>query len=169
MSRSSLEERLQRAWRDDDRLAHLLRPLAALHGAVLRLRVALYRFGLKRAEQLPVPVIVVGNWVVGGAGKTPTTLALLDTLQRLGIRAGVISRGYGRADDAQVRVIADGDRAEDVGDEPLLIKLRAGGRPRPHRGGARAARSQSLDPGAGVRRRPPALAAAAPAQRAGVR
>lgn len=126
MTRPALEDRLQRAWRDDDRLAHLLRPLAALHGAVIRLRVLLYRLGLKRSEPLPVPVIVVGNWVVGGAGKTPTTLALLDTLQRLNLRAGVISRGYGRADEAQVRVIADGDRAEDVGDEPLLIKLRAG-------------------------------------------
>ncbi|WP_416761751.1 tetraacyldisaccharide 4'-kinase [Roseateles sp. So40a] len=126
MSRAGLEDRLQRAWRDDDRLAHLLRPLAALHGAVLGLRGWLYRLGLKKTDTLPVPVIVVGNWVVGGAGKTPTTLALLEMLQRLGIRAGVISRGYGRADDAQVRVIAEGDRAEDVGDEPLLIKLRAG-------------------------------------------
>ncbi|TXD71028.1 tetraacyldisaccharide 4'-kinase, partial [Mitsuaria sp. TWR114] len=103
MTRPALEDRLQRAWRDDDRLAHLLRPLAALHGAVIRLRVLLYRLGLKRSEPLPVPVIVVGNWVVGGAGKTPTTLALLDTLQRLNLRAGVISRGYGRADEAQVR------------------------------------------------------------------
>ncbi len=125
MTRSPLEDRLQRAWRDDDRLARLLRPLAALHGAVIGLRVMLYRLGLKKSAPLPVPVVVVGNWVVGGAGKTPTTLALLDTLRRLGVRAGVISRGYGRKDEDQVRVLADGDRAEDVGDEPLLIKLRA--------------------------------------------
>lgn len=125
MNRAALEHRLQRAWRDDDRLAHLLRPLAALHGAVLRLRVALYRHGFKKSATLPVPVIVVGNWVVGGAGKTPTTLALLDVLTRMGVRAGVVSRGYGRKDEHAVRVIADGDRAEDVGDEPLLIRLRA--------------------------------------------
>ena len=46
-----------------------------------------------------MPVIVVGNWIVGGAGKTPTTLALLALLQSWGIKAGVISRGYGRDSD----------------------------------------------------------------------
>lgn len=125
MNRAALEERLQRAWRDDDRLAHALQPLASLHGALLRLRVAAYRHGLKKSAALPVPVIVVGNWVVGGAGKTPTTLSLLETLRQLGLRAGVISRGYGRADENEVRVIREGDRAEQVGDEPLLIALRA--------------------------------------------
>ncbi|UXH80040.1 tetraacyldisaccharide 4'-kinase [Roseateles amylovorans] len=124
MSRGALEERLQRAWRDDDRLARALRPLSLLHGGVLKLRSLLYRLRLKRTASLPVPVIVVGNWVVGGAGKTPTTLSLLESLARLGVRAGVISRGYGRADDREVRLIQDGDRAEDVGDEPLLIAQR---------------------------------------------
>lgn len=125
MSPGSLEERLQRAWRDNDRLAFWLRPLGALHAGVLRLKVALYRLGLKRAARLPVPVVVVGNWVVGGAGKTPTTLAILAILSRAGIRAGVISRGYGRADDQRIRVLQDGDRAAEVGDEPLMIHLRA--------------------------------------------
>ncbi|SEK29407.1 lipid-A-disaccharide kinase [Roseateles sp. YR242] len=124
MSRGSLEERLQRAWRDNDRLAHLLRPLGALHAAILKFRVGLYRLGLKRAAKLPVPVIVVGNWVVGGAGKTPTTLAILDILARAGVRAGVISRGYGRANEESIRVIQEGDRAAEVGDEPLMIALR---------------------------------------------
>lgn len=126
MNRAALEERLQRAWREDDGLAHALSPLARLHGLVLRVRVLLYRLGLKRSEPLPVPVIVVGNWVVGGAGKTPATLALLQSLRERGVAAGVVSRGYGRRDEDATRLIQDGDRAEDVGDEPLLIARRAG-------------------------------------------
>ena len=61
--------------------------------------------GLKRTEALPVPVIVVGNWIVGGAGKTPTTLALLELLRARGLNAGVVSRGYGREGDG-VRLIS---------------------------------------------------------------
>ncbi|MDT8999184.1 tetraacyldisaccharide 4'-kinase [Paucibacter sp. APW11] len=122
----SLADRLQRAWRDDDALAQALRPLAALHGALIRLRVLLYRLGFKRAASLPVPVIVVGNWIVGGAGKTPTTLALLRRCAALGLRAGVISRGYGRSDETLIRVVSGGDSATEVGDEPLLIQRRAG-------------------------------------------
>ena len=57
-----------------------------LHGAVLRLRSLAYRRGWLRTETLPVPVLVVGNWIIGGAGKTPTTLALLQMLQTLGLR-----------------------------------------------------------------------------------
>ena len=125
MSRAALEQRLLRAWADDDALARALRPLAALHGLLLRLRVWLYRLGLKRSASLPVPVIVVGNWIVGGAGKTPTTLALLQLLRAQGLQAGVVSRGYGRRDEQALRLIGPEDRAEEVGDEPLLIARRA--------------------------------------------
>ena len=118
-------ERLQRAWREGGFLAQALRPLGWLYGGLSRLRAALYRHGLLRVEALPVPVVVVGNWIVGGAGKTPTTMALLKLLQAHGIAAGVISRGYGRADSA-IRLVTRASRAAEVGDEPLLIHLRSG-------------------------------------------
>lgn len=121
-----LAERLQRAWRNDDALAQALRPLGVLHAALLWLRVLLYRVGLKRSERLPVPVVVVGNWIVGGAGKTPTTLAVLRICARQGLRAGVISRGYGRAHEDQIRLLEVDSSAIDAGDEPLLIHRRAG-------------------------------------------
>lgn len=121
----SWQERLQRAWASDDVLAQALRPLGALHAVLLRLRVWAYRTGLKRSTPLPRPVIVVGNWIVGGAGKTPATLALLDILGRHGWRAGVVSRGYGRRDDGQTLLVQDSSAAADVGDEPLLIHLRS--------------------------------------------
>ena len=72
-----------------------------------------YRLGLKRTESLPVPVVVVGNWIVGGAGKTPTTLALLTLLAARGLRAGVVSRGYGREGDG-VRLVTRFSTAREV-------------------------------------------------------
>lgn len=121
----SWQDRLQRAWASNDALAQALRPLGALHAALLRLRVWAYRAGLKKSVPLPRPVIVVGNWIVGGAGKTPATLTLLDLLERQGWRAGVVSRGYGRHDDSRTLLVQAGSKAGDVGDEPLLIHLRS--------------------------------------------
>ncbi len=121
----TLSDRLQREWLTGGPLSAALLPLSALYRAVLALRALAYRTGLRRTESLPVPVIVVGNWIVGGAGKTPTTLALLSLLQARGLRAGVISRGYGRDGDG-VHLLSRTSTARQAGDEPLLIHLRAG-------------------------------------------
>ncbi|MEJ6005297.1 tetraacyldisaccharide 4'-kinase [Paucibacter sp. AS339] len=121
----SFADRLQAAWYTDGPLAHLFRPLAGLYGALLKLRALLYRSGYLRPGSLPVPVIVVGNWIVGGAGKTPTTLALLAQLKQWGLQAGVVSRGYGRTGD-EVCLVQREHSAAEVGDEPLLIHLRSG-------------------------------------------
>ena len=99
-------------------LARGLAPLALLYGFLRRHLAA----GVDPAP-LPVPVLVVGNVIAGGAGKTPTVIALVRALQAAGHRPGVISRGYGRQGDG-VREVADGDSAEQVGDEPLLLRHR---------------------------------------------
>ena len=114
---------MQREWLSGGPLSAALLPLSWLYRALLALRALAYRAGLKRVASLPVPVIVVGNWIVGGAGKTPTTLAMLDLLRARGLRAGVISRGYGREGDG-VRLVTRVSTAQEVGDEPLLIHLR---------------------------------------------
>lgn len=121
----TLADRLQREWIAGGPLSQLLRPLSALYGGLLALRALFYRWGWLKTERLPVPVIVVGNWIVGGAGKTPTTLTLLAMLKARGIRAGVISRGYGREGD-EVRLVSRASSAREAGDEPLLIHLRSG-------------------------------------------
>lgn len=123
--RPTLADRLQREWLSGGPLSAALLPLSGLYRALLSLRRLAYRIGLKRVQALPVPVIVVGNWIVGGAGKTPTTLALLALLRARGLRAGVISRGYGREGDG-VRLVTRASTAREVGDEPLLIHLRGG-------------------------------------------
>lgn len=116
---------MQQQWLSGGPLSAALLPLSWLYRALLALRALAYRFGVKRIETLPVPVIIVGNWIVGGAGKTPTTLALLALLRERGLRAGVVSRGYGREGDA-VRLVTRVSTAREVGDEPLLIHLRSG-------------------------------------------
>jgi tetraacyldisaccharide 4'-kinase len=71
-----------------------------------------------------VPVIVVGNRVAGGAGKTPTTLALVEVLKAAGWRPGIVSRGHGGTSSLPREVLAD-SRAGDVGDEPVLMRRRS--------------------------------------------
>ena len=124
MSAPTFATRLQAAWLRRGPLAIALWPVSLLFGAVAALRRALFRAGLTPVERLPVPVVVVGNLIVGGAGKTPTTLALVELLRRHGRSPGIVSRGFGREGDAVVLVKPD-DSAATAGDEPLLLRLRS--------------------------------------------
>jgi tetraacyldisaccharide 4'-kinase len=75
--------------------------------------------------RLPVPVVVIANFTVGGTGKTPLTIALAEHFLRRGFRPGVVSRGYGRRERGPVRVGA-GTPVDASGDEPALIHARTG-------------------------------------------
>lgn len=123
-SRHNAEAILSRAWQGRGLLACALWPLSLLFGALAALRRALFALGIKRAERLPVPVIVVGNVFVGGTGKTPFSIWLIEALRAAGFTPGVVSRGYGGEQDV-VEVKADSTAAR-VGDEPLLIVQRTG-------------------------------------------
>lgn len=114
---------LTRAWLQRGWLAWLLWPLSVLYGGLVRLRKTMYRLGWLASERLPVPVLVVGNVVAGGAGKTPVVMAVVQHLQARGVRVGVISRGYGRRSEACLEVRPD-SAIDDVGDEPALIERR---------------------------------------------
>jgi tetraacyldisaccharide 4'-kinase len=116
---------LTQAWTQRGLLAWLLWPVSVLYGLLVHIRKALYRWGVISSKRLTVPVIVVGNVVAGGAGKTPVVIALVQHLQARGIRVGVISRGYGRRSHACLEVLAD-SAVEAVGDEPMLIQRRTG-------------------------------------------
>lgn len=87
----------------------------------------LFRLGIFKSERFPVAVVVVGNLVVGGAGKTPLVIALARHLQARGYRVGVVSRGYGRTVQDTIEVSAN-TPVEASGDEPALI-TRATGAP----------------------------------------
>lgn len=114
---------LQDAWLRRGPLAWLLLPVAGVYALVSGVHRALYRLGLQHAERVPVPVVVVGNIVAGGAGKTPVVIAIAQHLLSRGIPCGVVSRGHGRRGTGCLQVTPASDPA-DVGDEPLLIASR---------------------------------------------
>ena len=102
-------------------------PLALAFGAAAFVRRQLYRLRILPAWRAPVPVIVVGNITVGGTGKTPLVMEILERLQARGWTPGVVARGYGRVPPREadplgvVRVYPDLATPEHFGDEPVLI------------------------------------------------
>src|SRR5213080_717879 len=93
----------------------LLRPLGAIYGAIAARRLA------RKGIDAGIPVLCVGNYHGGGAGKTPTVLALASLLRELGETPVVLSRGYRGRLRGPVRVDGARHRAADVGDEPLML------------------------------------------------
>ncbi len=118
-------ERLVRCWYRPCPWRYLLAPLSLLFYLAVGARRLAYRRGWRRAERLPVPVVVVGNISVGGTGKTPLTIWLAGQLRQAGWRPGIVSRGYGgrRRDSAPVRPDSN---PHEVGDEPVLLAQRTG-------------------------------------------
>jgi tetraacyldisaccharide 4'-kinase len=122
---AATESALRQAWLARGLLARLLYPLNLLYRALFAARRLLYVWGWRNTTRLPVPVVVVGNVVVGGAGKTPTAIAVVRHLMAQGWRPGVVSRGHGRHDSTVVEVETQSNAA-DTGDEPLLIQRATG-------------------------------------------
>ena len=114
------ESELQQIWYGGRRVPWLLRGLAAIYAPLAGVRRALYSAGLLPRTRLPVPVIVVGNISVGGTGKTPLTMALIEALRARGFNPGVISRGYGGSATAPLLVDENSDPRV-AGDEACLI------------------------------------------------
>lgn len=121
--KSSLEIFLTQAWQKRGFTAYALLPLAAVYGLVSVLRRLLYRCGILRSARLPVPVLVVGNIYVGGTGKTPFVIWLVEALRARGLHPAVIARGYGGSQRSMGEVSPNSLPAE-VGDEPVLVALR---------------------------------------------
>jgi tetraacyldisaccharide 4'-kinase len=116
---------LQRAWLRRGALSRLLWPLSIIFGALAALRRGAYGVGFMKRERIAVPVVVVGNVVAGGSGKTPVVIAIVEHLRSRGIATGVLSRGYGRA-TSDCREVRSDSRASEVGDEPLLVAQSCG-------------------------------------------
>jgi tetraacyldisaccharide 4'-kinase len=116
---------LATAWYRNARWLPLLRPLSILVERVARKRFAA-RHAIAAENQLPVPVIVVGNISVGGTGKTPLTIALVELLRRHGWTPGVISRGYGAKPARYPWPVTATTPAHEGGDEPCLLARRTG-------------------------------------------
>ena len=115
-------------WMRVTSLTLLLIPFSWLFGALAALRRTLYNVGILRRVRLPVPVIVVGNISVGGTGKTPLVLWLVEQLRAAGHTPGIISRGYLALGTSvrTARPVAAHDDAALCGDEPVLLARRSG-------------------------------------------
>ncbi|WP_417616939.1 tetraacyldisaccharide 4'-kinase [Oceanisphaera sp.] len=114
------------AWYKGAAWLWLLAPLSAVFVLVSGLRRALFRLGIKQQYRAPVPVIVVGNLTVGGNGKTPVVVWLVQWLREQGYTPGVISRGYGGNSEQYPLLLQADTRSEQAGDEPVLIYRRTG-------------------------------------------
>jgi tetraacyldisaccharide 4'-kinase len=120
------ESALVIAWYQGAWWLYLLRPLECLFRSVVALRKGLYRSGIVKQFTPCKPVVVVGNITVGGTGKTPIVLALIEYLQSQGMRPGLVSRGYGASRSDFPHSVSEHSQAEDCGDEALLIYQRTG-------------------------------------------
>src|SRR5258705_6673385 len=103
----------------------LLFPISLVFRLLVAFRRLLFRLGVLPSVRLKVPVIIVGNLTVGGTGKTPLVLALVEALRARGLRPGILSRGYG-GNQAGPPAGKAGDDAAPGGEEPLLLSERLG-------------------------------------------
>lgn len=131
-SRARIEASLRACWRGESPwLGAALRPLSWAYRSGVAVDKALHAVGVLPTSRLNVPVLSVGNLVVGGAGKTPVTLEIARRLLDSGRRVAVLSRGYGRESTARVVIVSDGDvvrvSAREGGDEPVWLARRLPG------------------------------------------
>src|SRR5262249_56795343 len=99
-------------WGEASLASAMLAPLAAIYGAVAQARLA------RRGRRAGAPVVCIGNFTVGGAGKTPTALVVARMLAAAGERPVFLSRGYGGTLAGPVLVGPTRHRAQGVGDQP---------------------------------------------------
>ncbi len=114
-------------------LRTVLAPLSPVYARGMALRAALYAGGWLTSRRLARPVICVGNLTTGGSGKTPMVIKIAAELSRRGLRPAILSRGYRRPGEAQVRVVADTREIlldpREAGDEPYLMAQKLPGTP----------------------------------------
>ena len=113
-------QQLPKYWRNRNAITYLLWPFEVTYKIAWRLRQGAIRLGWIKQHRVNATVIVVGNVVVGGGGKTPLTMALVQRLVSQGFQVGVVSRGYGRA-HTSLQIVNAQSLASVVGDEPLMI------------------------------------------------
>jgi tetraacyldisaccharide 4'-kinase len=112
---------IESVWYENTPAVYLLAPLSWLYRIVITLRRVCYRAGVIKSQRSDRPVIVVGNITVGGTGKTPLVIWIVEWLKQQGYRPGVVSRGYGATAAHWPQIVESDSDPSMVGDEPLLI------------------------------------------------
>lgn len=115
---------IEKLWYGKNRLFWLLIPFSLLYGLIAFVRRFLYKIGIFKSWQSPVPIIIIGNLSVGGNGKTPLAISLIKALQAKGLKVGLVSRGYGGKAENYPLILDDTTTTDQAGDEPVLIYQR---------------------------------------------
>ncbi len=126
-------------WYSDVPVPFAAHVLSGFYTVVIQSRLLLYRHGLLRRKAIAAPVIVIGNLIAGGSGKTPLTMALVERLRTRGWTPGVATRGHGRDNASQPLWVEGSTDPALGGDEPVLIARRTGVRVRADRNRVAAA------------------------------
>jgi len=117
----SRQDKLNAIWYSGKKIPLLYQLLSKLFSVVSNARRALYRIGVLKTRKIKCPVVVIGNITVGGVGKTPFVIWLVNQLQSKGYKVGVISRGYGGKREHEPLLVIPQTSAKASGDEALLI------------------------------------------------
>ena len=117
-------KQLESLWWDRNGVALALLPLSWLFCFLVKIRRLLYSLRIFKTHRLSIPVVVVGNITVGGAGKTPLVIWLAEHFKEMGLKPGIISRGYGGSAEYWPQQVVPGSDPAAVGDEPVLISQR---------------------------------------------
>jgi tetraacyldisaccharide 4'-kinase len=126
VSSMGIKKSLLKSWNKPNALTGVLRPLSAIYKGAFALRKIAFKKGLFETYQAPVPVIIVGNLTVGGTGKTPLVVHLVEQLRLQGFTPGVISRGYSGDAETYPLLVTANTPVQHCGDEPALIARRTG-------------------------------------------
>ncbi len=121
MNKETLHRWSNFIWYQDNFIGLCLLPFSMIFHDIVRFRRYLYHIGILKKHKLSVPVIIVGNITVGGTGKTPLTIYIVEQLKRLGYKPGVIARGYGGESEQWPKMVSSDSQPAIVGDEPLVI------------------------------------------------
>jgi tetraacyldisaccharide 4'-kinase len=115
---------LDKYWYEPNPLSILLLPLSWLFCLLVVVRRLLYCRAVLKSHKLPVPVIVIGNITVGGTGKTPLVVSIIEHLKQQGFKPGIVSRGYGGNAVIWPQQVTANSDPRLVGDEPVLLAQR---------------------------------------------
>ena len=112
---------IEKLWYGKNKSFWLLLPFSFLYGLISCVRRQLYKLGIFKSWQSPVPIIVIGNLSAGGNGKTPLAISLIEALKAKGLKVGLVSRGYGGKSNHYPLILDENTSTKQAGDEPVLI------------------------------------------------
>ncbi len=114
-------KQIESVWYSNSKYTWIMWPLNLLFLGLVLLKRFLYTKRILSSKYFSKPLLVVGNITVGGTGKTPFILQLVNELKLLGIRAGVVSRGYKAKISLFPHQVTENDSARDIGDEAFML------------------------------------------------